>query len=143
LPEFFYAEDQDLWARLLLRDCKFAVVPEPLMMHRIHSASISMRNLARQHLLCELVRSNFARATAGQEELSLEAFVALRARLPLVRRAADFAELLWQSQYKKSTRAFAEGKWLDFLPSIGAAFALRPVRTAKRVASRRTRCEQL
>jgi glycosyltransferase involved in cell wall biosynthesis len=141
--EFFYAEDQDLWARLLIRGCRFAVQPEFLMMHRVHSSSISMRNLARQHLLCELVRSNYTRAMARQEELSIEEFVALRARRSLFQKAEDLVEFLWQSQYKKSSRAFAEGKWLDFLPSIGAAFALRPVRTAKRVLSRRARGEQI
>ncbi len=141
--EFFYAEDQDLWARLLIRGCRFAIQPEFLMMHRVHSSSISMRNLARQHLLCELVRSNFTRAMAGQEELSIEEFVASRARRPLLQKAGDWTELLWQSQYKKSSRAFAEGKWLDFLPSIGAAFALHPIRTAKRVISRRAGGEQI
>lgn len=135
--EFFYAEDQDLWARLLVRGCRIAVQPEFLMKHRVHSSSISMRNLARGHLLCELVRSNFTRAMAGQEELSLEEFVAIRARRPFLQKAGDWAEFLWQSQYKKSSRAFAEGKWLDFLPSIGTAFALHPVRTAKQVLSRR------
>lgn len=141
--EFFYAEDQDLWARLLVRGCRIAVQPELLMMHRIHSSSISMRHLARQHLLCELVYSNFTRAKAGQEELSLEEFVALKASRPLLQKAGDWTEFLWQYQYKRSSRAFAEGKWLDFLPSIGAAFALRPVRTAKRVLSRRARGEQI
>jgi len=141
--EFFYAEDQDLWARLLVRGCRFAVQPECLMMHRVHSSSISMHNLARQHLLCELVHSNFTRAMAGQEELSLEEFVAMKARRPFFQKTGDLVEFLWQSQYKKSSRAFAEGKWLDFLPSIGAAFALHPVRTAKRVLSRRAGDEQI
>jgi glycosyltransferase involved in cell wall biosynthesis len=141
--EFFYAEDQDLWARLLVRGCKFAVQPEFLMMHRVHSSSISMRNLARQHLLCDLVRSNFTKATAGQEELSLEEFVAIKARRPFLQKARDLTEFLWQSQYKKSSRAFAEGKWLNFLPSIGAAFALRPIRTAKRVVSHRAGGERI
>jgi glycosyltransferase involved in cell wall biosynthesis len=134
--DFFYAEDQDLWARLIVHGCRIAVQPEFLMMHRVHSSSISMRNLAKQHLLCELVYSNLTRALAGHEELSLNEFVAIRARRPFLQKAGDLAEFLWQSQYKKSSRAFAEGKWHQFLPSLGAAFALRPVRTVKRVVSR-------
>ena len=141
--EFFVSSDQDLWARLILRGCRFAVQPEFLTMHRIHSSSVTMRKLAKQHLLCELVYSNLTRAMAGQEELSLEEFVALQARRPFLQKVGDWAEFLWQFQYRKSRAAFAEGKWLDFLPSIGAAFALHPIRTAKRVVSRRSGGEQI
>ena len=125
--EFPYAEDQDLWARLLVRGFSLAVQPEFLMLHRVHSSSTSMRNFSKLHLLCELVYSNLTRAVAGQEELSLEEFVAKKASRPFFQQAQDFVELLWQYQYTKSSRAFAERKWHKFLPGIGTAFALRPV----------------
>jgi glycosyltransferase involved in cell wall biosynthesis len=141
--EFFYAEDQDLWARLIVRGCRIAVQPEFLMMHRVYSSSVSMRNLARQHLLCDLVYSNLKRSMAGQEELSLEEFVANRARRPFLQKAGDWTEFLWQYHYKKSRAAFAEGNWRDLIPSIGTAFALHPVRTARRVLSRRAGDEQI
>jgi glycosyltransferase involved in cell wall biosynthesis len=139
--QFFYAEDQDLWARLVARGARIAVQPEFLMLHRVYSSSISMRNLARQDFLCELIYANLARAVRGQGELSLEEFVAIKAARSPLRKARDLAEFLWVSQYKKSSRAFAEGRWHEFLPRIGAAFALHPVRTIKRVRDRRSRGE--
>jgi glycosyltransferase involved in cell wall biosynthesis len=135
--EFPYGEDQDLWGRLLARGCRFAAQSEFLMLHRVHSSSISMRSMARMNLLCELIYTNLARAMRGQDELSLEEFAAIKAARPPFRKAWEQAEFLWQSQYKKSSRAFAEGRWYEFLPRICAAFALRPVRTVKRVFDRR------
>jgi glycosyltransferase involved in cell wall biosynthesis len=131
--EFPYAEDQDLWARLIARGCKIAVQPEFFTLHRIHSASVSMRNLAKQHLLCELIYSNLARALSGQKELSLEEFVASKRGQPFIQQMRDKTEFLWQSHYKTSNRAFAERRWQVFFPSLGAAFALRPVRTVRRI----------
>jgi glycosyltransferase involved in cell wall biosynthesis len=139
--EFPYAEDQDLWGRLIARGSKIAVQPEFLMLHRVYSSSISMRNLARQDFLCELIYGNLTRAMRGQKELSLEEFVAIKAARSPLRKARDLAEFLWVSQYKKSSRAFAEGRWYEFLPRIGAAFALRPIRTIERLRNRRTRGE--
>jgi glycosyltransferase involved in cell wall biosynthesis len=139
--EFFYAEDQDLWGRLIARGGRIAVQPEFLMQHRVYPSSISMRNLARQDFLCELIYGNLTRAMRGQKELSLEEFVAIKAARSPLRKAHDLAEFLWISQYKKSSRAYVEGKWYEFLPRIGAAFALRPIRTIERVRNRRTRGE--
>jgi alpha-1,3-rhamnosyltransferase len=135
--EFPYGEDQDLWGRLRARAFGFAVQPEFLMLHRVHSSSVTMRNMARTGFLCELIYTNLARSMRGQEELSHQEFAAIKAARSPLRKARDQAEFLWTSQYKRSSRAFAEGRWSEFLSRISIAFALHPFRTVKRVLDQR------
>ncbi|MBI1327571.1 MAG: glycosyltransferase [Alphaproteobacteria bacterium] len=57
-PAFRYAQDYDLYLRLI-KETKFANLPEPLLFHRVHSARVSDERRAEQALCGAMARYDY------------------------------------------------------------------------------------
>jgi glycosyltransferase involved in cell wall biosynthesis len=126
-PRYRFAEDRELWGRLVASGYQLSVQPEFLLKVRLHGSSLTAETMRENQLICKYINQNIVRLLRGQTYISYEIFMENRRRTPLLRRltrAAEEASLLF---YKRGTRDFAERKWWRFLKHGTAAICLNPI----------------
>lgn len=127
--EYRDSEDVDLFTRFIDAGHPIVVLPQVLLRHRIHSASISAGASRRQVGLNELIVLNSGRRRQGQPELSVAEHLGRRrtvaARLDFERRLLRM-RLLRRSKMTPPDTSRATS-WL----SLVAAGALDPLRAAR------------
>lgn len=125
-PEFWPADDLDLWTRMVERGYGVAVMPEFLLRYRIHAGSISVAGARRGRLKhswvkqCAEARRNRLPEPAFSEYLNMRAAMPCWERLMLTRR--DWARIL----YKAAAHDFARRRYLRLAGELLVAGVLEP-----------------
>jgi glycosyltransferase involved in cell wall biosynthesis len=142
-PAFASSADSELWTRIAERH-PIVVVPEPLVLYRIHGQSMSFRRMFEQR---ERLRWNTARERARAEGRSLPSLEDFRAERPVLSRLRwrERRQALFWFCRSYCWLALGEGRHLPALALAAGAAALAPanaVRAAQRgfeVAAARVR----
>lgn len=90
-PQFYFAQDMDLWSRLVERG-RFAVVPEVLYRARLEAGSISGTQAREQHALLRIIARASALRRAGANDDGLLAEAATIRRAPSGNRQRRLAQ---------------------------------------------------
>lgn len=131
-----YAEDRDLWGRLVTAGYAIACQPEYLAEFRLHGGSLTMRHAAVQHQLCTYIDNNVIRRLQGAPEWSLEEFREWTRQRPLparLRERLDFGAL---HAFKRASRHYGERRWCRCALALAAAVALNPAHILSRTLSK-------
>jgi len=134
--DYKFAEDRELWGRFVTAGYRIEVIPETLLMYRLHGDSMSTRDMARNDLICRYIDHNIERRLSGKTDIPMEQFCEWRMQQPL---SAKISESFRSSKllfYKKATRHFAERRWIQFAGCFTLATALAPYSTARRALSK-------
>jgi glycosyltransferase involved in cell wall biosynthesis len=134
--EYTFAEDRELWGRFVTAGYRIEVIPETLLMYRLHGDSMSTRDMARNDLVCRYIDHNIERRLSGKADIPMEEFCEWRTQQSL---SAKISESFRSSKllfYKKATRHFAERRWIQFAGCFTLATALAPYSTARRALSK-------
>ena len=134
--DYKFAEDRELWGRFVTAGYRIEVIPETLLMYRLHGGSMSTRDMARNNLVCRYIDHNIERRLSGKADIPMEEFCEWRMQQPL---SAKISESFRSSKlvfYKKATRHFAERRWIQFAGCFTLATALAPYSTARRALSK-------
>lgn len=135
-PEFWPADDFDLWARIAERGGLILVQQEYLVNYRIHGASVSIAAAAKAGCHVRWAKECALRRRRGQAELSYEQFREIELGRPLHsrlnRHRMDLAKVLFkQALYDYSLR-----RWVRAVGVLAAAALLRPGFVLPRLYSR-------
>ncbi len=124
-------EDMELFDRMAEFGPVIAI-PEPLMLYRIHSTSVTMNRFMKMRQFSRFVRS---RQRARLEKLPLptfEEFLASQRRAAFLKRLRQYLDDLSQLHYRKAGLAYAEKKKLSCLLHFGLSTLLNPAYSLKR-----------
>ncbi|MBA2454660.1 MAG: glycosyltransferase family 2 protein [Chloroflexia bacterium] len=125
-PQYWSADDLDLWNRISERGHLMLVQPEYLMKYRVHGSSVSHQAARDQHMKVRWVEHSMLRRRAGKSEYSLEEFQAEeRSGHPVQRfnlRRKDTGKIL----YKAATLHYSSGRKLKTVLILAGAIACFP-----------------
>jgi hypothetical protein len=130
-PAFECAEDLDLLDRIAQLGPTLTI-PEPLVMYRIHAASISMTRFAKMRLLTEYVEAR-RRARQQGEVLTLRAFGARTRRQPRSVRALAAAKTASAFAYRRAGLSAAGGRRFTAAGWLAGSVALSPAYAVRRI----------
>jgi glycosyltransferase involved in cell wall biosynthesis len=134
--DYTFAEDRELWGRFVTAGYRIEVIPETLLLYRLHGNSMSTRDMARNDLICRYIDHNIERRLSGKADIAMEEFRRWRTQQPLSAKLSDSFRSSKVLYYKKATRHFAERRWLQFAGCFTVATALAPYSTARRALSK-------
>lgn len=135
--EYRFAEDRELWGRLVAAGFRLGVQPEFLLKQRLHGASLTASSGRRNLVTCKFIDQNIVRTLQGEPRISFEEYLDSRNRNSLLKRIARSANESSSVFYVQATRDYAERKWLRFLVRSASAVCLNPmygVRMLQRVS---------
>jgi glycosyltransferase involved in cell wall biosynthesis len=125
-PQFWPAEDIDLWNRIAEEGYVVLVQQEYLLKYRVHSRSVSISGAKTARTKVRWVKECMLRRRRGQPEPSLEEFLAIEAAQPLGirlnRQRKETAKLL----YKAAVHYYSEKKLCAGLGAAAGSFLLQP-----------------
>lgn len=124
--QYRFAEDRELWGRVVASGRRLAVQKEFLVKQRLHHSSLTGKRMRRNILIGRYIDHNIIRSLHGKQHISLEAFLEYQRNLPYLVRAAQDIKDLGEMYYREATRDFAERDWLRFLQHSMSAVCLRP-----------------
>jgi glycosyltransferase involved in cell wall biosynthesis len=124
---YTFAEDRELWGRLVASGYRLAVQTEFLSKVRLHRSSLTAAAMRRNGLTCRFIDHNIVRLLQGQACLSFDAFLVERRKSPLLTRIVRNLTELGELSYKQATRDFAECEWWQLLKHGLLALCLNPV----------------
>ena len=131
-----FAEDRDLWGRLVTAGYTIGCQDEFLAEYRLHSGAMTMKRAALQQELCYYIDENVKRRLQGQAELSLNAFRAFRRHDPLTRKLRNNLDFLAVHAFKRASRHYGENQYFRCALSFAAAVVLNPVGIISRAIDR-------
>lgn len=134
--DYKFAEDRELWGRFVTAGYRIDVIPETLLLYRLHGNSMSTRDMARNDLICRYIDHNIERRLSGKADIPMEEFCKWRMQQPLSAKVSESFRSSKLLFYKKATRHFAERRWLQFAGCFTLATALAPYSTARRALSK-------
>jgi len=126
-PKHRYADDRELWGRLVAAGYRVAVQPEFVIKQRIHGASLTGTPDRRNLLHCAWIDQNIVRLLHGKECISFETFLEDRRAISFPRRLLRDSRELALISYKEATREFADRKWWRFVKHGASAVLLDPM----------------
>jgi glycosyltransferase involved in cell wall biosynthesis len=124
--EYRFAEDRELWGRVVAAGYRLGVQSEYLVKQRLHGSSLTAINVRRNLLICDFIDQNIIRMLRGEPRLSYEQYVGERNSKPLLKRLARHANETSSILYRQATRDYAERKWWRFLTRSASAICLNP-----------------
>lgn len=130
-PQYWSADDLDLWSQLAELNTVILVQPEYLVRYRIHGGSVSHKRAREQQMKVRWVEHSMLARRSGRRELTLEEFVALEDSMPSLVRANRFRTESGKIFYKAATLHYSSGSKPRTATHLLAAFALAPVYTFK------------
>jgi glycosyltransferase involved in cell wall biosynthesis len=136
-----YAEDRELWGRLVASGYRVAVQPEFVIKQRIHGSSLTGRPNRHKLLHCAWIDHNTVRLLQGKECISFETFLENRRTISFPQRALRDSREVALMFYKEATREFADRRWWRFLKHCASAILLDPMlgyRMFQKVSFRRS-----
>lgn len=134
-PEFWPAEDFDLWNRIVERGYTVLIQPEYLLKYRRHGSSGSIERIRQTLLKLDWIETCVRRRRSGQLELSWEKFLEVRKRAPLWKllnqERKDFAKVL----YSTARSGFSRRKYRSLVFTLMGATLLHPGYVLPRILS--------
>jgi glycosyltransferase involved in cell wall biosynthesis len=121
-----FAEDRELWGRLVTSGYRLGVQPEFLVKQRIHGSSLTGQSMRQNEVVCRFIDGNIRRVLQGQSSLSFEVFLDQRRKVSLFKRLARSGDELGWVFYKQATRDYAERRWWSLLRHGTSAVCLSP-----------------
>lgn len=110
-PRFDCAEDLDLFNRMSVYG-PILVLPEPLLLYRIHGSSNTMARFSREKFLIRYVRARLRARLAEECEPDLEEFREQYAHRPLAARLRTYVDDTSKWYYRRFGVAFANGQYV-------------------------------
>ncbi|MBW4575402.1 MAG: glycosyltransferase family 2 protein [Aphanothece sp. CMT-3BRIN-NPC111] len=130
--EFEPVEELELFDRMAEYGPTLAI-PEPLLLYRVHSGSVSMQRFFFQRLLMRYVVARHRSRLAGHEELSFEQFLQDYQQQPLLSRLKRHLKTSGMFCYRKAGLSFGEGEYLQACFYLSLSAALNPGYSLARV----------
>jgi glycosyltransferase involved in cell wall biosynthesis len=125
-PQFWSADDMDLWNRIAELDTVILVQPEYLLQYRIHGTSVSRYAVRDQQMKVRWVEDSMLRRRSGRRELSLDEFQQMERSRPLVERLNRARKDTGRILYKHATLHYSSGnRWRTAATLLGV-FACYP-----------------
>jgi len=134
---FAPAEDVDLWIRMAERRHLMLKTPEPLLFYRLHGASLTMTQNARQRLLHRWAIACGEARGKGLTEPSYSEFVAEERHRPPIERARTVRRETGERLYQQAALCYAEQRPLGMILNLIAAAAMHPVHVIPRLYARK------
>ena len=134
---FAPAEDVDLWIRMAEQGHLMLKVPEPLLLYRLHGASLTMTQNARQRLLHRWAIACGEARVKGLMEPSCCEFLAGEKLRPAVERARILRRETGERLYQRAALYYAEQRPLGMILSLLAAVVLHPAHVIPRLYARK------
>ncbi len=132
-PQFWPADDMDLWNRVVDAGHAVLVQPEYLTKYRIHASSVTVGKFRATEEKAQWVEACIRARHDRKPEPGWEQFLAERNSLPLLQRfnarRRDYARAL----YKASVFHFSRRRYDRFVPGLIAATVLEPWYVLQRV----------
>lgn len=126
-PKHRYAEDRELWGRLVAAGYRVAVQPEFVIKQRIHGASLTGTPDRHNLLHCAWIDQNIVRLLHDKECISFETYLENRQAVSLPQRLLRDSREKALICYKEATREFADRKWWRFVKHGASAVLLDPM----------------
>jgi glycosyltransferase involved in cell wall biosynthesis len=131
-----YAEDRDLWGRVVTSGGKIECQPEYLLEYRLHSQAMTMRKAIRNRIICQAIDTNVIRRMNGEEELTDEEVRSLHLKQPMLKRLGDQLNFTALYSFKNASRFYAERKYLRCGYWLARAIVLHPRTISRRAISK-------
>jgi glycosyltransferase involved in cell wall biosynthesis len=135
-PEFWPADDFDLWARIAEQDHLILVQQEYLVQYRIHGASISIAAAAKAGLHVRWAKECALRRRRGLNEPTYEQFREIDQSRPLLARANRHRKDLAKVLFKQALYDYSMSRYVRAGAVMAAACLLRPGFALPRLYSR-------
>jgi glycosyltransferase involved in cell wall biosynthesis len=119
------AEDFELFDRMANYG-PILVIPEPLLLYRIHSQSLSMQKFFWQKKVTRYVVARHQARLAGKEELQLSQFLKEYDSQPVMSRLTRYLRTMGQFYYRKAGLLFAEQNYLFAAWYLTVAIVVNP-----------------
>lgn len=132
-PEFWPADDMDLWNRVADAGHEVLVQPELLTKYRIHSSSVTVGQFRTTEEKAHWVEACIKARHTNQPEPTWEEFRALRHRQSWLQQFNAFRQDYGRALYKSAVCHFSHRRYERFLPRLMAAAALEPWYVLQRV----------
>jgi glycosyltransferase involved in cell wall biosynthesis len=133
-----YAEDRDLWGRLVTAGKMLKCQTELLMEYRLHTGAMTMRQVFGNEMTVRAIDLNIVRRLQGQRDLTLEEVEAQYKAKPLLQRFNERRRFSAMRLYKNATRFYAERKLPQFALLLTMAISFAPVLCLRRLLAHRT-----
>ena len=134
---FAPAEDVDLWIRMAEQGHLMLKVPEPLLLYRLHGASLTMTQNARQRLLHRWAIACGAARTEGVQEPSFGDFIEGEKLRPAGERARIARRETGERLYQNAALHYAEQRPFRMILTLLAAAAMNPAHVIPRLYARK------
>jgi glycosyltransferase involved in cell wall biosynthesis len=132
-PQFWPADDMDLWNRVVEAEYEVLVQPEYLTKYRIHGSSVTVGKFRETEQKSRWVEACMAARRNGIEEPTWEQFLRERDHQSwpkwLNSRRRDYARAL----YKAAVYHFSKREYVKLVPGLLAAVALEPWYVLQRI----------
>jgi glycosyltransferase involved in cell wall biosynthesis len=129
-----YAEDRDLWGRLVTNGRLIECQPEYLVEYRLHSTAMTMIPNNRTQLTCQGIDTNIIRRLKGERELSEDELQNWYDGLPFWERTRRYTKFLATHNFQNASRLFADRRYGKSFLALASAVALRPSMIINRLA---------
>ena len=134
---FAPAEDVDLWIRMAEKGHLMLKVPETLLLYRLHGASLTMTQNARQRLLHRWAIACGTARVEGLPEPSFGDFMEGEKRRPVVERARIVRRETGERLYQNAALHYAEQRPFRMILTLLAAAATHPAHVIPRLYARK------
>jgi glycosyltransferase involved in cell wall biosynthesis len=131
-PKFSDADDFELFDRLSDYGLILAI-PEPLLLYRLHSQSVSIKKYFIRDLLTRYVYSRRAAQIKGEEEVDLDKFIVNYKQQPFWVRTKHYLHILSHFWYRKSGVLFSEKQYLESALYLSMVIAFNPLYSIPRL----------
>jgi glycosyltransferase involved in cell wall biosynthesis len=130
--KFSDADDFELFDRLSDHG-SILVIPEPLLLYRLHSQSVSMNKYFIRDLLIRYVYARRAAQIKGEEELNLDQFIGNDKQQPFLLRTKHYLNNLSHFWYRKAGVFFSEKQYLQATLYLSMVIVLNPLYAIPRI----------
>ncbi|MEO1858120.1 MAG: glycosyltransferase family A protein [Rubritalea sp.] len=126
-PQFWPADDVDLWNRIHEKGWQVFLQPEPLMQYRIHGSSAVTSSFFKTRHQFEFLRECMRARRRGDTEPTREEFVKMMAERPLWTRFNSWRKTYAKGMYRSGGFAIAEKKPFTAVCLLVVAGLLQPL----------------
>jgi len=141
-PQFWPADDIDLWNRIYEKGWQVMVQPEVLMQYRIHGGSTVTADFVNSRKQFEYVRACMRARREGLQEPTHEEFNDFLARQSVWQKLNRWREFVAFGRYRAAGCACGEKKYLQTFCMLFIAGILAPRYVLKRRMQQRSPCKE-